>query len=70
MYNNTMLNLCKLKEIHNLRSVWPNEASGEYFTPADISELLTRLATVGKTEVNKVYEMYLQGNDTKLADVA
>lgn len=38
---------------------------GEYFAPADISELLTRLATVSKTEVNKVYEMYLQGNDTK-----
>ncbi len=43
----------------------PSEASGEYFTPANISELLTRLATVGKTEVNKVYEMYLQENDTK-----
>ena len=29
---------------------------GEFFTPADISELLTRIGTVGKTEVNKVYD--------------
>lgn len=28
----------------------------EFFTPADISELLTRLGTVGKTEINKVYD--------------
>ena len=27
----------------------------EFFTPSDVSELLTRLGTVGKTEVNKVY---------------
>lgn len=26
------------------------------FTPADVSELLTRLGTVGKTEINKVYD--------------
>ena len=32
------------------------KSGGEYFTPADISELLTRLATVGKTEVTKVYD--------------
>lgn len=29
---------------------------GQYFTPADISELLTRLGTIGKTRVNKVYD--------------
>ena len=31
-------------------------SGGEFFTPADVSELLTRLGTVGKTEVNKVYD--------------
>lgn len=29
---------------------------GEFFTPQEVSDLLTRLATVGKTEVNKVYD--------------
>lgn len=29
---------------------------GQYFTPADVSELLARLGTIGKTEINKVYE--------------
>ena len=29
---------------------------GEFFTPADVSELLTRLGTVGKKEINKVYD--------------
>ena len=29
---------------------------GQYFTPADVSELLTRLGTIGKTEINKVYD--------------
>ena len=29
---------------------------GEFFTPQEVSELLTRLAVVGKTEVNKVYD--------------
>lgn len=32
------------------------KSGGEYFTPSDVSELLTRLGTVGKTEVNKVYD--------------
>lgn len=32
------------------------KSGGEFFTPADISELLTRLGTVGKTEINKVYD--------------
>lgn len=29
---------------------------GEFFTPQEVSELLTKLATVGKTQVNKVYD--------------
>ena len=29
---------------------------GQYFTPADVSELLARLGTIGKTEVYKVYD--------------
>ena len=33
------------------------KSGGEFFTPADVSELLTRLGTVGKTEVNKVYDI-------------
>ena len=33
------------------------KSGGEFFTPADVSELLTRLGTVGKTTINKVYEM-------------
>ena len=32
------------------------KSGGEFFTPSDVSELLTRLGTVGKTEVNKVYD--------------
>ena len=32
------------------------KSGGEFFTPADVSELLTRLGTVGKAEVNKVYD--------------
>lgn len=32
------------------------KSGGEFFTPADISELLTRLGTVGKKEINKVYD--------------
>ena len=31
-------------------------SGGEFFTPADVSELLTRLGTVGKTRINKVYD--------------
>lgn len=29
---------------------------GQYFTPSDVSELLTRLGTIGKTKINKVYD--------------
>ena len=50
------------------------KSGGEFFTPADISELLTRLGTVGKTEVNKVYESKTQNliqiNDCPLRGVA
>ena len=33
------------------------KSGGEFFTPQEVSELLTRLAVAGKTEVNKVYEI-------------
>ena len=33
---------------------------GQYFTPADVSELLARLGTIGKTDINKVYEIKVQ----------
>ena len=32
------------------------KSGGEFFTPAEVSELLTELGTVGKTKVNKVYD--------------
>ena len=32
------------------------KSGGEFFTPADVSELLTRLGTVGKSSINKVYD--------------
>ncbi len=32
------------------------KSGGEFFTPQDVSELLTRIVLVGKTEVNKVYD--------------
>ena len=32
------------------------KSGGEYYTPQEVSELLTKLATVGKTKVNKVYD--------------
>ena len=31
------------------------KSGGEFFTTTDVSELLTRLGTVGKAEINKVY---------------
>lgn len=50
------------------------KSGGEFFTPADVSELLTRLGTVGKTEINKVYEIktpyLIQFNDCPLRGVA
>ena len=36
------------------------KSGGEFFTPADVSVLLTRLGTVGKKTINKVYDMILQ----------
>ncbi len=33
------------------------KSGGEYYTPQEVSELLTRIALVGKKEVNKVYEI-------------
>ena len=36
------------------------KSGGEYFTPQEVSELLTRLTLVGKTEVNKVYDQGLR----------
>lgn len=32
------------------------KSGGEFFTPQEVSELLTRITLVGKTEVNKVYD--------------
>ena len=32
------------------------KSGGEYYTPQEVSELLTKLAIVGKTSVNKVYD--------------
>ena len=32
------------------------KSGGEYYTPQEVSELLTHLTLVGKTEVNKVYD--------------
>jgi len=32
------------------------KSGGEYYTPQEVSELLTRIALVGKNEVNKVYD--------------
>lgn len=33
------------------------KSGGEYYTPQEVSELLTKLTVVGKTEVNKVYDL-------------
>ena len=32
------------------------KSGGEFYTPQEVSELLTKLAVAGKTEVNKVYD--------------
>ena len=33
------------------------KSGGEFFTPQEVSELLTRIAVARKTEVNKVYDI-------------
>ena len=35
------------------------KSGGEYYTPQEVSELLTRLTVIGKTQVNKVYEIFI-----------
>lgn len=44
------------------------KSGGEYYTPQEVSELLTRITVVGKTEVNKVYDItfedLIQFNDS------
>ena len=37
-------------------ATYAGKSGGEFFTPQYVSELLTRLTLVGKTEVNKVYD--------------
>lgn len=32
------------------------KSGGEYYTPQEVSELLTRITVLGKKEVNKVYD--------------
>ena len=32
------------------------KSGGEFYTPQEVSELLTKLATFGKTEINKIYD--------------
>ncbi len=32
------------------------KSGGEYYTPQEVSELLTRIAVIGKKEVNKIYD--------------
>lgn len=41
----------------------------EFFTPADVSVLLTRLGTVGKKEINKVYAPACGSGSLLLADL-
>ncbi|OQA70367.1 MAG: hypothetical protein BWY37_00294 [Firmicutes bacterium ADurb.Bin262] len=45
------------------------KSGGEFFTPQEVSELLARIALVGKSEVNKVYDIItanlIQFNDAK-----
>lgn len=40
----------------NMYAANAGKSGGEYFTPQEVSELLTKLGTVGKTHVNKVYD--------------
>lgn len=40
----------------NMYASGAGKSGGEFFTPQEVSELLTRITIVGKTEVNKVYD--------------
>ena len=47
------------------------KSGGEFFTPADVSELLTRLGTVGKKEINKCrINMFLHDIEFDKFDIA
>ena len=35
------------------------KSGGEYYTPQEVSELLTCLTVIGKTQVNKVYDIFI-----------
>lgn len=35
------------------------KSGGEYYTPQEVSELLTRLTVIGKARVNKVYDIFI-----------
>ena len=45
------------------------KSGGEYYTPQEVSELLTRIALVGKTDVNKIYDP-AAGSGSLLLNVA
>ncbi len=51
------------------------KSGGEYYTPQEVSELLTRLTVIGKARVNKVYDkstsrmIQLQGRGNALKSV-
>lgn len=40
----------------NMYAFNAGKSGGEYFTPAEVSELVARIATVGKTDVKNVYD--------------
>ncbi|MDD2840445.1 MAG: type I restriction-modification system subunit M [Rickettsiales bacterium] len=40
----------------NMYASSAGKSGGEFFTPQEVSELLTRITVIGKTEVNKVYD--------------
>jgi type I restriction enzyme M protein len=35
---------------------YAGKSGGEFYTPQEVSELLAKITTVGKKEVNKVYD--------------
>lgn len=44
------------------------KSGGEYYTPQEVSELLTRITVVGKKSVNRVYETFMPRWIQKRAD--